>query len=107
MKRASHNDVTLILKPLSKPDFTAHIQNKDELRVAFFHEGLVHYFDVKVGLVSACEFGLGFSTKLPERLGVKQRRDMLHLPAIRDKTINMSVGGRHIDVIDLSGVVLY
>ena len=103
MKRASHNDVTLILEPLSKPDFTALIQTKDELRVEFFHEGLVHYFDIKVGFVSACEFGLGFSTKLPERLGVKQRRDILHLPAIRDKTINMSIGGQHIDVIDVSG----
>ena len=103
MKRASHNDVTLILEPLSKPDFTALIQTKDELRVEFFHEGLVHYFDIKVGFVSACEFGLGFSTKLPERLGVIQRRDILHLPAIRDKTINMSIGGQHIDVIDVSG----
>jgi hypothetical protein len=108
MKRASHNDVTLMLKPLSKPDFTALIQTKDELRVEFFQEGLVHYFDIKVGFVSACEFGLGFSTKLLERLGVKQRCDMLHLPAIRDKTINMSIGGQHIDVIDVSagGAVL-
>jgi hypothetical protein len=103
MKRPSHNDVTLVLEPLSKPNLTALIQTKDELRVEFFHEGLVHYFDIKVGFVSACEFGLGFSTTLPECLSVKQPRDMLHLPAIHDKTINMNIGGQHIDVIDVSG----
>ncbi len=103
MKRASHNDVTLVLKPLSKPDFTALIQTKDELRLEFFHGGLAYYFDIKVGFVSACGFGLGFSTKLPEFLGVKQHSKILHLPAVRDRTINMSIGGQHVDVIDVAG----
>jgi hypothetical protein len=44
-----------------------------------------------------------FSTKLPGRLGVKQPRAMLHLSTICAKTINMSIGGQHIGVIDVSG----
>jgi hypothetical protein len=59
--------------------------------------------NIKVGFVGAYECGLGSSIKLPARLGVKQRCDMLHFPDIRDKTINMSIGGQHIDVIDVSG----
>jgi hypothetical protein len=60
MKRPSHNDVTLVLEPLSKPDFTALIQTRDKQRGEFFSLSLVYYFDIKVGFVSACEFGLVF-----------------------------------------------
>ena len=103
MKRPSNNDVTLMLEPLSEPDFKAIIETKDDLRVEFFHEGRVHYFDVQVGFVNAANFGLGFSAKLPEQVSVKQRRDMLHLPATRDEKINISIGGQPVDVVDVSG----
>jgi len=103
MKKPSSNDVTLVLEPLSQPDFKAIIETKSELRVEFFHEGRVHYFDVEVGFVNASDLGLGFSAKLPEQVSVKQRRDLLRLPATRDEHINMTIGGQKIDVIDVSG----
>lgn len=103
LKSPSNNDVTLVLEPLSEPDFKAIIETEDNLRVEFFHEGRVHFFDISIGVVSSCEFGLGFSTKLPDQVSVKERRDILHLPAARDATISMSIGGQPVDVVDLSG----
>jgi len=103
MKKPSSNDVTLVMEPLTQPDFTAIIANKDQLRVEFFHEGRVHYFDVEVGFVSSSDLGLGFSAKLPDEVCVKHRRDMLRLPATRDDAINMTISGQPVDVIDVSG----
>ena len=67
-----YGDITLVLEPLSQTDFLALIEIKDELRVEFFYEGRVHYFDVKVDLVNSCEFGSGISTKLPNNISVKK-----------------------------------
>ncbi len=103
MKKPSGNDVTLVLEPLSQPDFKAIIETKNVLRVEFFHEGRVHYFDVEVGFLNSSDLGLGFSAKLPEQVSVKQRRDLLRLPATRDEQINMTIGGQKVDVIDVSG----
>ena len=103
MKWPSNSDVTLVLEPLSQPDFTAIIETKDDLRVEFFHDSRVHYFDIQVGFVNSCEYGLGFSAKLPDTVSVKQHRDLLNLPATLDEKINMSIGGQNVDVIDVSG----
>jgi hypothetical protein len=99
----NNDDVTLVLEPINEPDFVAMIEVKDELRVEFFYEGRVHYFDVKIGVVSPTDCGLGFSAKLPGSLRVKQHREMLQLPAASDEKINMSISGQQIDVIDVSG----
>jgi hypothetical protein len=99
----SNNDVALVLEPLSEPDFKAIVEAQDNLRVEFFHEGRVNYFDIQVGVVSSFEYGLGFSAKLPDQVSVKAPRDILHLPAARDATISMNIGGQPVDVVDLSG----
>ena len=99
----SNNDVTLVLEPINEPDFVAMIEAQDRLRVEFFHEGRIHYFDVQVGDVSASSGGVGFSAKLPEQVRAKPNREMLQLPAASDEKINMSIGGQPVDVIDVSG----
>ena len=99
----SNNDVTLVLEPINEPDFVAMIEAQDRLRVEFFHEGRIHYFDVQVGDVSASSGGVGFSAKLPENVRAKPNREMLQLPAASDEKINMSIGGQPVDVIDVSG----
>ena len=99
----TNNDVSLVLEPLSEPDFVAMIEAEDGLRVEFFYEGRVHYFDVQIGVVSSADCGLGFSAKLPDHIMVKQHREMLQLPAASDEKINMSISGQQIDVIDVSG----
>mgnify|MGYP006076688941 CR=1 FL=1 len=102
-KSPTNNDVTLVLEPLNEPDFLAMIEANDDLRVEFFYEGRVHYFDVQIGVVNSSDCGLGFSAKLPDNIKVKQHREMLQLPAASDETINISISGQHIDVIDVSG----
>ena len=99
----SNNDVTLVLEPINEPDFVAMIEAQDRLRVEFFHEGRIHYFDVQVGDVSASSGGVGFSAKLPENVRAKPNREMLQFPAASDEKINMSIGGQPVDVIDVSG----
>jgi c-di-GMP-binding flagellar brake protein YcgR len=92
-----------VLEPINEPDFVAMIEAQDRLRVEFFHEGRIHYFDVQVGDVSASSGGVGFSAKLPENVRAKPNREMLQLPATSDEKINMSIGGQPVDVIDVSG----
>ena len=99
----SNNDVTLVLEPLSEPDFVAMIEAEDNLRVEFFYESRVHYFDIQIGVVSSSDCGLGFTSKLPDNVRVKQHREMLQLPAASDEKINMSISGQQVDVIDVSG----
>ena len=99
----SNNDVTLMLEPIKEPDFVARIEAQDRLRVEFFYEGRIHYFDVQVGGISSSNGSVGFSAKLPDNVRTKQHREMLQLPAANDEQINMSIGGQKVDVIDVSG----
>ena len=99
----SNNDVTLVLEPINEPDCVAMIEAQDRLRVEFFHEGRIHYFDVQVGDVTTSSGGVGFSAKLPENVRAKPNREMLQLPAASDEKINMSIWGQPVDVIDVSG----
>lgn len=103
MDTTGFSDVTLVLEPLSPPDFLALIEVEDNLRVEFFYEGWVHYFDVEVSSVKSYDYGLGFSATLPLSVSVKQRREMLLLPAANDADIKMSINGQSIDIVDISG----
>ena len=101
--KASGENVTLVLEAMANQGFKFVIEAQDALRIEFIEGGLIHYFDLQVSAVNNSDLGMRFSAKLPDHVSVKSHYDELRLPAKRDKKINMTISGQHIEVIYVAG----
>ena len=104
MKKPGLEDVTLTFVPVGESDFDAVVETGDNLRIEFYYEGFVNYFQIEVGFVNQTDEGLSFTSKLPEQVFAKQRRDMVRVDVEEeDASISMHIKDQQVTLLNISG----